>query len=127
MKKDFRYICFESLFESNLITDELILIENDLSENQSLRAKQLSKQITDNIETIKNLITKYSENWTYERIGKSEKTSLLLGIGELQLKLSPNKVIISEWTKLTDIHSSSDGAKFVNAILDKISKNEFID
>ncbi|MDA2969838.1 MAG: hypothetical protein O3C71_02250 [Actinomycetota bacterium] len=127
MKKDFRYICFESLFESNLKTDELILIENDLSENQSLRAKQLSKQITDNIETIKNLIMKYSENWTYERIGKSEKTSLLLGIGELQLKLSPNKVIISEWTKLTDIHSSSDGAKFVNAILDKISKNEFID
>ena len=34
MKKDFRYICFESLFESNLKTDELILIENDLSENQ---------------------------------------------------------------------------------------------
>ena len=37
------------------------------------------------------------------------------------MKLTPNKVIISEWVKITDIHSSSKGAKFVNGILDKIS------
>jgi len=50
---------------------------------------------------------------------------LILGISELSLKLTPLKVIVSEWTKLTDKHSSSEGAKFVNAILDMIGKNEF--
>jgi len=63
------------------------------------------------------------DNWSVERIGKAEKTSLILGISELMLNLTPFKVIVAEWTKLTDKHASSDGAKFVNAILDNISKN----
>ena len=45
-------------------------------------------------------------------------TALMLGIAELKMKLTPRKVVISEWVKLVDKNSSSDGAKFVNAILD---------
>ena len=125
MNKDFRSVCFESLFESDLNSDEFIIVKNDLSVNQTLRAEQLIKQITDNLEEIVLLIKKYSQNWSFERIAKTEKTSLILGIGEIQLNLTPSKVIVSEWTKLTDKHSTSEGAKFVNAILDNISKNEF--
>ena len=40
------------------------------------------------------------------------------GIAELKMKLTPRKVVISEWVKLVDKNSSSDGTKFVNAILD---------
>ena len=47
--------------------------------------------------------------------------TLTLGISELLMELSPKKVIISEWVKITDMHSSSKGAKFVNGILDRIS------
>jgi len=35
--------------------------------------------------------------------------------------LTPKNVVISEWVVITDKHSSSKGAKFVNGILDKIS------
>ena len=42
----------------------------------------------------------------------------MLGIAELKMNLTPRKVIISEWVKFVDKNSSSDGAKFVNAILD---------
>jgi transcription termination factor NusB len=45
-----------------------------------------------------------------------------LGISELIMDLSPTKVIISEWVKLADKHSSSQSAKFVNGILDKLSQ-----
>lgn len=125
MKEDFRSVCFKILFSSNIDIDNFSLGKNDLSENQIIRSEQLILNTKNQYENIKNLIIKYSDNWNYERIAKTEKISLILGISELSLNLTPLKVIVSEWTKLTDKHSSSEGAKFVNAILDMIGKNEF--
>ena len=122
MKNDFRHYCFITLFSIDEIST-VILVDNDLSDNQILRAEQLLKNTKDNLDTILHILEKNSLNWSVERIGKAEKTSLLLGISEIMLNLTPYKVIIAEWTKLTDKHASSDGAKFVNAILDNISKN----
>lgn len=125
MKEDFRSVCFKILFSSNIDIDNFSLGKNDLSDNQIIRAEQLILNTKNQYENIKNFIVKYSDNWNYERIAKTEKISLILGISELSLNLTPLKVIVSEWTKLTDKHSSSEGAKFVNAILDMIGKNEF--
>jgi len=125
MKEDFRSVCFKILFSSSIDIDNFSLGKNELSENQIIRAEQLILNTKNQYENIKNLIIKYSDNWNYERIVKTEKISLILGISELSLNLTPLKVIVSEWTKLTDKHSSSEGAKFVNAILDMIGKNEF--
>ena len=125
---DFRIETFEKVFGDNI--DE---IDNDslnfpqLSENQNLRAQQLIKHTKDNRERIENSIRTYSQNWSYERIGKVEIIVLTLGISELIMDLTPKKVVISEWVKLCDKHSSSQSAKFVNGILDTISekiKNE---
>ena len=122
MKNDFRHYCFITLFSLDEI-NTVILVDNDLSDNQILRAEQLLKNTKDNLDTILHILEKNSLNWSVERIGKAEKTSLILGISEIMLNLTPYKVIVAEWTKLTDKHASSDGAKFVNAILDNISKN----
>ena len=122
MKNDFRHYCFITLFTIDEIST-VILVDNDLSDNQILRAEQLLKNTKDNLDTILHILEKNSLNWRVERIGKAEKTSLMLGISEIMLNLTPYKVIVSEWTKLTDKHASSDGARFVNAILDNISKN----
>jgi len=122
MKNDFRHFCLVSLFSVDEIST-VELVDNDLSENQVLRAEQLLKNTKANIDTIFNVLEENSLNWSVERIGKAEKTSLILGISEIMLNLTPFKVIVSEWTKLTDKHASSEGAKFVNAILDNISKN----
>ena len=119
MIRDFRYTCFQILFENEL--NDLQNVEYDLSSNQKLRAEQLIKNTKDNIERIINSINTYSDNWSYERIGKVELISLKLGISELIMGLTPKNVVISEWVKITDKHSTSKGAKFVNGILDKIS------
>ena len=100
-----------------------MLIDNDLEENQLLRANQLIQHTNVNIEKIIQILGNSAENWTVSRIGKAERSALILGISELLLNLTPHKVIAAEWTKIVDKHSSSDGAKFVNAILDNISKN----
>tara|TARA_Y100000741_G_scaffold313087_1_gene257901 strand:+ start:97 stop:477 length:381 start_codon:yes stop_codon:yes gene_type:complete len=122
MKYDFRHYCLISLF-SNEDISTCELVENNLSDNQAIRAEQLLKNTRENIDMIIKILQESSHNWNVDRIGKTEKTSLILGISEIILNLTPFKVIISEWTKLTDKHGSSDGAKFVNAILDNISKN----
>mgnify|MGYP001269114363 FL=1 len=122
MKYDFRHYCLISLF-SNEDISTCELVENNLSDNQAIRAEQLLKNTRENIDLIIKMLQENSNNWNVNRIGKTEKTSLILGISELILNLTPFKVIISEWTKLTDKHGSSDGARFVNAILDNISKN----
>ena len=121
MKKDFRHYCLISLFTNNDI-DTCELVENNLSKNQIVRAEQLLTNTRENFDDVLNLLVTNSHNWNVERIGKTEKTSLILGISELMMNLTPKKVVVSEWTKLTDKHASSDGAKFVNAILDNISK-----
>ena len=121
--KDFRQITFETLFEEGLTSlKNKDFNISSLSENQNLRANQLFNNTKINSERIENSIRTYSDNWSYERIGKVELITLTLGISELIMDLSPTKVIISEWVKLADKHSSSQSAKFVNGILDKLSQ-----
>ena len=121
--KDFRQVTFETLFEDGLTSlKEKDFNISSLSENQNLRANQLFNNTRLNSERIENSIRTYSDNWSYERIGKVELIILTLGISELIMDLSPTKVIISEWVKLADKHSSSQSAKFVNGILDKLSQ-----
>ena len=121
--KDFRQITFETLFEEGLTSlKEKDFNISSLSENQNLRANQLFNNTKINSERIENSIRTYSDNWSYERIGKVELITLTLGISELIMDLSPTKVSISEWVKLADKHSSSQSAKFVNGILDKLSQ-----
>ena len=122
MIKDFRSISFESIFNSDIKKKKKKIVKNKLEENQLLRCNQLIENTKLNNERIVNSIETYSNNWSYNRIGKVEKCTLILGISELIMNLTPKKVVISEWVKLTDKHSSQNGAKFVNGILNSVSK-----
>ncbi|MDC0058907.1 hypothetical protein OAJ22_03260 [Acidimicrobiaceae bacterium] len=121
MIKDFRAISFESIFNSDINFEHTEVVKNKLEDNQLLRCNQLLENTKLNNERIINSIETYSNNWSYARIGKVEKCTLILGISELIMNLTPKKVVISEWVKLTDKHSSQSGAKFVNGILNAVS------
>jgi transcription termination factor NusB len=121
MNKDFRAISFESIFNSDINFEHTEVVKNKLEDNQLLRCNQLLENTKLNNERIINSIETYSNNWSYARIGKVEKCTLILGISELIMNLTPKKVVISEWVKLTDKHSSQSGAKFVNGILNTVS------
>jgi transcription termination factor NusB len=121
MIKDFRSISFETIFNAELNLENVEIVKNKLAENQLLRCNQLIENTKNNSGRILNSIETYSKNWSYNRIGKVEKCTLTLGISELIMNLTPKKVIISEWVKITDVHSSESGAKFVNGILNSVS------
>tara|TARA_E500000331_G_scaffold54246_1_gene47754 strand:+ start:4822 stop:5205 length:384 start_codon:yes stop_codon:yes gene_type:complete len=126
MKSDFRHYTFNSIFSLDDYSDKILLVDNDLDQNQLIRANQLIQNTNEKIDKFLMILGNFSEKWTISRIGKAERSALILGISELDLKLTPNKVIVAEWTKIVDKHASSDGAKFVNAILDNVSKNNDI-
>ena len=126
MKNDFRHYTFNSIFSLDDYSDKILLVDNDLDQNQLIRANQLIQNTNEKIDKFLMILGNFSEKWTISRIGKAERSALILGISEIDLKLTPNKVIVAEWTKIVDKHASSDGAKFVNAILDNVSKNNDI-
>ena len=54
MNLDFRQLCFEQFFDKNL--DDIVIESNILTENQTLRAKQLILNTQENNERIVNSI-----------------------------------------------------------------------
>ena len=52
MKHDFRYYTFNSLFSTDSYSENILLVDNDLSENQLLRAQQLLTYFNENAQQI---------------------------------------------------------------------------
>ena len=55
--KDFRFVSFEIMFNNKNIEDEVSFI--NLSDNQTLRTKQLIQNTKENLERIENSIRTY--------------------------------------------------------------------
>ena len=121
---DFRTVAFNNFYEmyiSNTVDYNEINIDSDkLSAEQNIRYKQLISYSSENLEEIILYIEQNTINWKFERINSVEKVCLILGVAELSMKLTKMQIVIAEWVKLADKHSSRDGAKFVNGVLDKI-------
>ena len=123
---DFRELAFNNFYEyyisNNSSKEQLIDNQNSLSDNQSIRYKQLILYTLDNLDTITLFVSDSSNNWAFERIKSVEKTCLILGISELSMKLTKKEIVISEWVKITDLHGTQAGAKFVNGVLEDVYK-----
>ena len=123
---DFRELAFNNFYEyyisNNSSKEQVIDNQNSLSDNQSIRYKQLILYTLDNLDTITLFVSDSSNNWAFERIKSVEKTCLILGISELSMKLTKKEIVISEWVKITDLHGSQAGAKFVNGVLEDVYK-----
>ena len=121
---DFREKAFNNFYEyyisNNTSKDEFIENHTELSNNQSIRYKQLVINTLDNLETISLYISDSSANWAFERIMSVEKVCLILGISELSMKLTKKEIVVSEWVKISDLHGTKSGAKFVNGVLEDV-------
>ncbi|MEA1965316.1 MAG: transcription antitermination factor NusB [Candidatus Aerophobetes bacterium] len=72
---------------------------------------------------INSLIKKYAKNWTLERMATVDRNILRLSIYELLLLDDiPPVVSINEAVEIAKRYGTADSGKFVNGILDKISK-----
>ena len=121
---DFRILAFNNFYEffisESKDLEDTLLNDHKLNDKQYIRYKQLISNTHKNIDEIILYIDQNTTDWTFERINSVEKVCLILGVSELSMKLTKKEIVFAEWIKLADTHSSSDGAKFVNGVLDKI-------
>ena len=121
---DFRISAFNNFYEYYISnsTDfqDIVNSDSDISDQQEIRYKQLVSYAHKNIDEIILYIDQNTTNWAFDRIHSVEKVCLILGVAELSMKLTKKEIVLAEWVKLADSHSSSDGAKFVNGVLEKI-------
>lgn len=76
-------------------------------------------------QNIDHLIEKYSEHWRVARMPVVDRNILRLAIYELQYCPEiPAKVAINEAVELGKRFNCSESASFINALLDRIAKQE---
>jgi transcription antitermination protein NusB len=67
---------------------------------------------------------KYMEGWTIDRIDKTGAAILKMAIYELMYTDTPDVVVINEAVELAKKYSDDSVRKIINAVLDKIVKEE---
>ncbi len=112
MGKDF-YLDFSYKWETQKkITEEVLVFSN-----------YLLKGTIDNLENIDYHIKKSLENWKFDRLFKVDLSILRLAVFEiLYCDEIPNSVTINEAIDISKDYSEPDAYKFINGVLDKVSK-----
>lgn len=85
-------------------------------------AESLIKKVIINRDTLDENIEKYLRNWKLERIPSVDKEILRIAIAEMLFSKAPHPVIINEAIDIAKRYSAENSTKFVNGILDSISK-----
>ena len=117
----------EDLLSLNWVDSEALDLSNETPESREETltfARLLIDGTVKNLEEIDSLIKKYmSEKWTIERINKVALAVLRLSIYTLLYSkdISPS-IVIDEAISIARDFGAEDSYKFINAVLDKISK-----
>lgn len=124
----FREIVFQILYSKSFPYEQdeitsMLMKELKVAKKAVIQAKEKAEQVTLKFSEIDQKIETLSDNYTFERISRVEKTILRLGAYELLFDLSlPFKVVFAEAVRLTKKFGTNESAQFVNAILDRIHK-----
>ncbi len=97
---------------------------HQLTENGAEFAMDLLRKTVENMETIDKEIASHIKNWDFKRLALIDKNVLRLGLTELlYFPDIPRKVTIDEAIELAKSYGSSESGRFVNGVLDALSKD----
>jgi N utilization substance protein B len=97
---------------------------SQLGENVKNYALEIVKFAARNLKNIDETLSKYAQNWSFERMNTIDRNLLRIAAAELDKKFGvPSPVVINEAIEIAKIFGTDDSAKFVNAVLDKIKGN----
>lgn len=103
-----------------------------ISENEKAFKKQKSADVlialSDNLHEIDNIISKNIENWTIDRLPKTELAILRNAVTEIiYIDSIPVKVSINEAIRMAKKYGDEKSYAFINSVLSKIVKSLDID
>ena len=100
--------------------------ERNQNVNASVKdfASDLAKGILKKYEELDNIIKQKLKNWRFDRVAVIDKNILRMGIFEILYRDDiPNSVSINEAIEIAKKYGDKDSSRFVNGILDKVSKS----
>lgn len=100
-------------YDVNSVINEVLEIDNDF-------VKDAVYGVITNQDNIDNMINKYMNNWTINRLGYTDQAILRLATYELLYTETPEIVVINEAIDLAKDYSDDDVKKMINGVLDKI-------
>lgn len=102
---------------------EMLMQELKAAKSGMTSAKERALAIAAKLEEIDPLIRSASNDYSFERISRVEKTILRLGVYEMLYdEALPPKVAIAEAIRLCRKFATRESAEYVNAIMDGVYK-----
>ncbi len=109
--------------------DNIRKFANSILEQRKIKNAQLSfaldlfDGVIANLQVIDNAIISSLKGWDYSRIGIIDKCIIRLGVYEIMFSKLDVAIIINEALEISKILGSDNTVRFVNGVLDAISKN----
>ncbi len=122
------------LYQYDLISQSVEIIAASMSDRDDALdaetidfARQLANGVEKQCDSIDQIIRKYATNWELKRMPVIDRNILRLGIYELLYRDDiPPKVTINEAIELAKKYGDYDSGKFVNGVLDKVHKTDYL-
>jgi N utilization substance protein B len=84
---------------------------------------ELVTAVTAHTRQIDAELSKYPEDWSYERIGRAERILLQLAVAEMVFLGTSYKVVIDEILDIAKLYAQEDATRFINGILGAVVRN----
>lgn len=101
-----------------------ILEEKKIRNKQKDFALALYEGVMSEIEACDKAIVEHLKEWDFERLGAIERATLRLAAYEIMFTELDSAVIINEAVEITKAFGTEQSPKFINGVLDAISKDK---
>lgn len=118
------------LYAYDLGNQSIADFSDEILEEKKIRNKQrdfaldLFKGVTEKLTQIDEAIIKHLKDWDFDRLGSIERATLRLGAYEIMFGDLDSAVIINEAIEVAKAFGSEQSPKFINGVLDAISKDK---
>jgi len=105
------------------ITEDYLSL-NQYQQDTQEWTRELSSGVWHNKSEIDHTIIPYLKGWTFDRINKIDLTLLRLAIYEIKYIKTPASIVINEIVEISKKYGTDDSFRFINGVLDRISKKQ---
>ena len=128
-RSELRKECMTILYQIDILRQNKVPyeIESVIKENigfDNAFVKDIVFGVMERIDEIDKLANSYLNNWDIKRLDKTGAAILRMGIYEMKYMDTLPVVVINEAIELAKIYTDSDVVKMINAVLDKLLKEE---
>ncbi len=123
---NFSWLQKDSEFTANPETEAAVAEVKESSKEEQTFASLIASGTVDHISEIDQMIKAHlTKDWSLERINKVTLAILRTSIYEMKFQAgSTPQIVIDEAVKIAKDFGTDDSYKFINAVLDKIGKDE---